>query len=145
MAWIAWTFIGLPSALRASGLFALGSGPARSCVLAHELHEDVLERALLRVEVGEFDAEIAQTPQKRRDAGALVDGVEDVLEHAAVILQRQVPAAERGGDGRERRAQMQGELLLAELLHQSRLLLDDDQLAAVAHGDAGGPPPGSGG
>ena len=101
-----------------------------------EADEDLFERALVRVEVGEIDAEIAQAGEQRRHAGALGVAIEDVAQLTPVGDQLQLPIGEFGRDGGEGGSKLDGQLLAAELLHQRMLFFDQHQLAAVDHADA---------
>ena len=104
-------------------------------MLVDQADEDVLERALAGVQVLEADAEVAHPPEQGRDAGPLGIGVEGVEQFVAVGLERQVPFGELGRDRLHHLGEVQGQLLAAELLHQGRLLLDQDQLALADHAD----------
>ncbi len=81
------------------------------------------------------DRQLAHLVQEQRDAD-IAAAVEGALERQTLILELQAPGRELGGNLRERRLQMQGELLLAELAHQRRLLLDQDERALVDDPDA---------
>ena len=105
----------------------------------HEIDEDVLERALRRVEVGEADAGGAHVVEQRGDAGApglRVVGEGQLRGRPATARAgaRRAPAGSR----RAARCSSQHELLLAELAHQLGLLLDEDQLALGDDADAVG-------
>src|SRR3954447_2865521 len=88
--------------------------------LVDEADDNVLERALLRVEVLEADAGVAYPPEQRGHPSALGIGVEHVEQLVAVRLEREVPFRKLGRDRRHRLDEVQGQLLLAELLHQAR-------------------------
>jgi hypothetical protein len=104
--------------------------------LADEAHEDFLKRALVGVEVLEGDAELAHSPEQRGNARALRVAVIFVMEFASVRDQPHVPVGELRGYGRHRLGEVQRQLLLAELLHQLRLLLHQDQFAFSDDADA---------
>ena len=78
----------------------------RSFAVAHQAHEDVLERALPGVQVLEADAEIAQALEQGRNALALLVGVEGVFQLAAAGLQRQAPVAQLRRDRGQRLQQV---------------------------------------
>src|SRR5688572_4329304 len=105
---------------------------------ADQAHEDLLERALASAEVAIVDAELLEAAEQRRDAGLFARGIEIELQLMAVLVERKLPLAELLRNFRERLLERQGELSLAQLLHQRRLLLHDDQLAMVDDSDAVG-------
>src|SRR3546814_2113722 len=63
-------------------------------------------------------------------------GVEHVDEPLAVVVERQIPLAERGRNRRHRLLEQDRHFALAELRHQRRLLVDDDDPALVDDADA---------
>ena len=84
------------------------------------------------------DAQLAQAAQQRGDAGALLAASKVYSSSLPPFFSCEAPVGQAGGNRRQRLAQVQRELLLAELLHQRGLLLDHDQLALVDHADAVG-------
>src|SRR5918999_4991772 len=110
----------------------------RSGALAYQADENILERALTRVQILEPDPEIADPSQQRGDPRAFGVGVENVFEFGSAVLQRETPVGEFGGDRCHRLLQMESELFLAELFHQRGLLLDHDELSFADHPDAVG-------
>src|ERR1700729_1580827 len=93
--------------------------------LAYQAHENVLEGALMRLEILDRNRQLAHLVQEQRDAG-IAPSVEGAYERAALIPDLRPPRGEFGRYLRERGLQMQREPLLAELAHQRRLLLDED-------------------
>src|SRR5437016_1781883 len=105
--------------------------------LLDEAHEDLLERALARLEILEVDAEIGQLAEQRRDLRALVArGVEDVDEPRASFGELEAVARERVRHPVERTLELEDELFFPELLHQRGLLFDEDDLALADDADA---------
>ena len=107
-------------------------------VFPHQADEDVLERALRRLQVAEPDVGAGEVVEQRGDAGALALGVVGVDQLLAARRQRELVAREVVRDRVERVVQLQRELLLAELVHQLGLALDQDDLALVDDADAVG-------
>ena len=82
-------------------------------------HEDVLERALLRLQVAELEAAAGDLAQQARDACLLAVGLEAEDQRHAVVGQRQLnrrPAA--GGTASRLSVQVQAQFLAAQLAHQ---------------------------
>ena len=88
------------------------------------------------VEVLEHDAGAGKVGEEAGDAGPRTLCVVGIDQLAAAIGERQMMAVELGRNDGERVMQLEGELLLAELVHQLVLVLDEDQLALVDHADA---------
>jgi hypothetical protein len=63
----------------------------------HETDEDVLERTLLRVDVGEGDAKLVEPPEQRRNAGIPRVGIEIVVDGLSAIPERKAPRAKPSG------------------------------------------------
>src|SRR5687768_18183982 len=103
-----------------------------------EADEDVLERAFAAAQVLEADAEVAHPGQQGRDAVALGIGVERIDELVPVAGDLEVPVRQSAWNAVEAFVEGQGQLPLAELLHQLDLFLDEDQLAPADHPDAVG-------
>src|ERR1044071_3208883 len=118
----------MPRFARACGTSATSrrnrSSGSRRCSSpgAHQVHENVLERALFGAQVLEVDAELVELSQQARDAGAVRLRVEGVDEIVAVGGQLELPPRELRGHAFERVLQMQSELLAAELAHENALL-----------------------
>ncbi len=107
--------------------------------LPHQADEDVLQRALAGLQVLEVDARLAEPAQQRRRCRCARPGRRRC--RPARCRRPTAPAdqsASAAGMACQRALQVQGQLLLAELLHQRGLLLDQDQLALVDHADAVG-------
>src|SRR3569623_2127987 len=102
------------------------SAPYRNCkrpalrkyswLIAHHTHEDILQRALPRLQFGKADADLIEPAQQRRYAGTFISRLEGVPQFAAVGVELEVPVSERGRNCGERLQQMQRELLVAALL-----------------------------
>ena len=112
---------------------------AASARLVDQLDENVLEARLVGRQVLVGDAEVAQAPHQRGDAGPLGMAVEFVAEHVAVIARAATFHSESsGGIAVSGSASMMSSVLLAHLGHQRLLLVDRDQLAAADDADAVG-------
>src|SRR5262245_19678312 len=98
----------------------------RFALSLHQADEDLLQRALRRVEVAEADVGQVEVVEQRGDASALALGVVGVDELAAAGRERQIVPRQRGRDRRKLLLQLQRELLLAELAHQLGFVLDED-------------------
>src|SRR5262245_29596640 len=83
----------------------------------HQADEDILERRLRGIEVGEADAGVAQVAQEAGDAGALALGVVIVDELASLVAEFEMIGRERLGYSVELALQMQRQAFPAELLH----------------------------
>ena len=90
-----------------------------------QVDEDVLQARLGGVEILEPDAELGELAQQRRDAGAFGLGIESVAQAMSLILERDMPFVELGGDDGERIDQREDHFALAELLPQLGLFLDE--------------------
>src|SRR3546814_16712748 len=77
--------------------------------------EDVLQAALLRIEILVTDAAVAQPAQQRRYAGPLRLGVEQISDLMAVRLQRDPPFGQFRRPGGKRFGQHDDQRLLAQL------------------------------
>ena len=66
----------------------------------------------------------------------LLGRVEAVVDLRSIGFELEVPSGELGGQGGHRLGEVQRHLLLAELLHELVLALDQDQLALVDHAHA---------
>src|ERR1700685_4044790 len=108
----------------------------RSCTCAYQADEDILERALAGMQILDFYVQFAQTLEQRWDTAFLAVGVKGQHQRVALVGQFQREASERCGHLRQRLLQLQWQLLLAELAHESAFLFDDDQLAAADYADA---------
>src|SRR5881227_3520108 len=113
----------------------------RSCArspVADEADENVLERTLLCRKVAKSYSKITQVPEQRRDARMFGLDVESVFHLVATGLQPEMPISQCLWNFRKRLLQHQRQPFAAELLHQFRLLFDEDELALVDHADAVG-------
>ena len=97
--------------------------------------ENVLQRALCRVQIPKPDAGGLQRVEQRGDAGALALGVVGVGQLLAVGGEGEMVGVERRRDGVDGLVQLQRQLLAAELAHQFDLVLDQDDLALVDDAD----------
>src|SRR5579875_4141346 len=122
----------------ARGSCLRGSYTPGSCARSHEAHEDLLERALARVEVLEVDALLAEPVQEVGDAGLAACGIEGIDQLVPAGRELDRLCGERRRNAGERPFQMQGQALAAELPHQGGFLLDEDHLALVDDADAVG-------
>ena len=87
----------------------------------------------------EHEAGGREVAQQRGDAGALRRGVVGVLEARAVVdARRACSAASDSGIVVDRALQLDRHVLAAHAAHQRRLLLDEQDAAAVDHRDAVG-------
>jgi hypothetical protein len=87
------------------------------------------------VQVAHADPGLGEIGEERGDAAAPGLGVVGVDELVALRRQLEPVGGEPVGHRRERRLQLQGQSLLAELAHELGLVLDQDQLALVDHAD----------
>src|SRR5690606_3827977 len=137
MARIAWTFMiaPRPSSLHPPrrGALALPGCAVRArsrprnrrrVPVAKEPDEDVLERALLRVQVLEVDPVLPEPPEQLGDSGRLAPRVERIDEPGSVGGELEPQRRELGRHARERLSELEQKLLLPELLHQSDLFLN---------------------
>src|SRR5215831_218379 len=103
-----------------------------SSLLPHQIDENVLERALRRLQIGKSNPRAGKVVEQSGDAGRRsAAGIVIVGQLAAVCAERKVMLCECGWDCGQRLLQLQDELLLAELAHQFGLVLDQDDLAFV--------------
>src|SRR5262249_53285803 len=110
----------------------------RRSLAMHQGNEDVLQRALLGVEVFEIDVEFVQPAQQAGDAGFGSLRVKRIDKLMAIAGEFEMIAVQAIGHFVERRLQFERQLLLAELLHQGLLFLDENELAFVDDADAVG-------
>src|SRR5262249_28843885 len=131
-------------AKRCSAAASARSAPSRICkspllpagsLRPHQIDENILERALRGIEVLEPDAGAGKISEESGDARPWALRVVGVDQLAAAIGERQMVAVEFGRNGSDRVMELQCELLLAELVHQLALVLDEDQLALVDDAD----------
>src|SRR5690606_8181919 len=92
---------------------------------------DFLQRALLRLEIAEAYVFRLERLEEPGYAGPLALRVVDIGELMAVPRKLQRETGEALRNTLERLLEMQRHLLLAELLHQRRLFLDQDEAALV--------------
>ena len=90
------------------------------------------------MQVLELYAGRAQFFQQRGDAGAIVLGVIGIDQFAAVAAERKLVGGKRGRNALQFVLQLQRQLLLAELAHQLRFFLDEDEPALADYADAVG-------
>src|SRR5215472_1959655 len=69
---------------------------ARSCALAHQADEDVLERALARMQVLDVDVQLAQALEQPGYAGLAAAGIEGEDQSVPVITQLERIPCEAG-------------------------------------------------
>src|ERR1700675_1235038 len=110
---------------------------AGSCPLAHQTDENILQRALLGLQILDHDRQLAQALEQLGNIDA-VRAVCRVYKIHALGLEFEIPGTQFGGDSIERCLQMQGQLLLAEFFHQFLLVLDQHQCAFVDDADSVG-------
>src|SRR4029077_16581893 len=121
-----------PPARPRSATACAASAPSRICKsrespegsfsLPHQIDEDVLERALRGLQILESDAGVVQVLQQSGDAGPLALAIVSVDELVTVGHERKVMAGKLGRKGIELLMQLQGQLLLAELVHELGLV-----------------------
>src|SRR5262249_41710318 len=109
-----------------------------SSTIPQEPDEDLLERALVGVEVLELDPRLGDILEKLGDAGVISLGVIGEDELAAAIGDIEAVGAEPRGYGPDRLGELERELLLAELAHELVLVLDQNELALRDDPDAVG-------
>src|SRR5690242_11658914 len=102
-----------------------------SCARAHQADEDILERAFARMEVLDVDVELGEPLEERRNAALATMGVVGHDQRMPIVGQLERVTAERCRQRGERLLQLQSELLLTELAHETSLLLDYDQRAPM--------------
>src|SRR6185369_15389571 len=101
---------------------------ADSSIFLHQADEDVLERALCRLEILEANAGVVELLQQPREPRAVTVGIVGIRELAAVGRALERVARQRSGNLGQRLLQLQRQLFAAELAHQVDLVLDEDQL-----------------
>jgi hypothetical protein len=106
--------------------------------IVDQAHEDVLERALRRMQIAKTDAGRAERGDQLRDARVVALRVVGVDERGAVGRAFEPERRQLGRHRRERLLQLHGQLLLAELAHQFVLVFDEHELAAENDADAVG-------
>src|SRR6195256_6542480 len=113
-------------------------GPPANSWCPHQADKNVFQRRLGRIEIGEFYAGAPEVAKETGDAGAFALGVVIVDQFATLIRQFELVGRQRGRNGVDLALQMQLQALLAELLHQAGLVLDQDDVALVDDPDAVG-------
>src|SRR5262249_28457850 len=112
--------------------------PEGSFSLPHQINEDVLKRALRGLQVLEPYPGMGQVLQQTGDAGALALAIVGVDELVTIRHEHQIMACKLGRKRIELLMQLQGQLLLAELVHELDLVLDENDVALGDHPDAVG-------
>src|SRR5687768_9607341 len=106
--------------------------PSRSSLISvtvtDQANKNIFQRTLARVEILEADVQIAHPLQQRRDAGALLVGIEGIFQFGTAGIERQSPVVKLRRDGSQRLEQIERQLFFTELLHQFDLVLDENQL-----------------
>src|SRR6185312_7280169 len=92
---------------------------AGSCVLLHQLDEDLLQRILARAQIPEADSCCRKVAQQHRDAGTLGLRVVGVGDLVVLAVEFQPIIGERFRQRCNRLVQLQPQLLLAQLLHSA--------------------------
>src|SRR3984885_11564086 len=95
-----------------------------SWLVPQQADENILQRALRRVQIPKPDTGGLQRIEQRGDAGAFAPGVVGVDQLLAVGAERQMEGFKRRGDRVDGLVQLQRQLLAAELAHQFDLVLD---------------------
>src|SRR5689334_25387387 len=90
------------------------------------------------MQIAEADTGLAQASQASRDPGAFRLSIVSVAQLATLVGERQETVGEAGWNGIQPVHELQGQLLLAQLSHQLRLLFNDYQLAIADDTDAVG-------
>src|SRR5450631_1874156 len=101
----------------------------RPGAIAYQADKNILQRALVRIQVLVADTELAHAPQQRRDAGSLCIRIEAVAQLRALSSKLQLPIPQARGNRAHVLLQLQRQLLPAELFHQRELVLDQDKFA----------------
>src|SRR6185312_12077336 len=101
----------------------------------HQADEDVFERRLAGVEIGEADTGGSEVAEQAGDAGTLAPGVVVVDQRAAAVAKIEAIGCKLRRDRLQAAQQMDRQALLAQLLHEAGLFLDQDDLALVDDAD----------
>ena len=97
-------------------------------IIVYQPYENVLQRALLRIEILETNAKVAHFAQERRHACPLRLRIEFIDEFMPITSQSKLPVLKPFGQLRKRLGQIECQGFAAEFFHQRIRSFDDDQL-----------------